>query len=86
MPCERKIDLAKLKMSLFTLCPKCGYPIHPNETQRKLHRNAVPEIRIWTDTLFFFVAKSCFEFGSPVYLRVTERFLFQPAAPIPIWR
>ena len=30
----RKIDLAKVMASLNTLCPKCGYSIPPNETQR----------------------------------------------------
>ena len=30
----RKIDLAKVRASLNTLCSKCGYSIPPNETQR----------------------------------------------------
>jgi predicted RNA-binding Zn-ribbon protein involved in translation (DUF1610 family) len=30
----RKIDQAKVLASLTTPCPKCGYAIPPNETQR----------------------------------------------------
>jgi predicted RNA-binding Zn-ribbon protein involved in translation (DUF1610 family) len=31
---SRKIDLEKVMASLATPCPKCGYQIPPNETQR----------------------------------------------------
>jgi phage FluMu protein Com len=31
---RRKIDLAKLRASMDTPCPKCGYSIPPNETMR----------------------------------------------------
>ncbi len=30
----RKIDREKVMASLTTTCPKCGYDIPPNETQR----------------------------------------------------
>jgi len=30
----RKINLEKVRASLSTLCPKCGYQIPPNEIQR----------------------------------------------------
>jgi ribosomal protein S27AE len=30
----RRINLEKIMASLTTLCPKCGYSIPPNETQR----------------------------------------------------
>jgi phage FluMu protein Com len=30
----RKIDRVKVMASLTTECPKCGYQIPPNETQR----------------------------------------------------
>ena len=31
---SRKIDRGKVMASLTTACPKCGYAIPPNETQR----------------------------------------------------
>lgn len=34
MPRKQKINLEKVKASLNTLCPNCGYSIPPNETQR----------------------------------------------------
>jgi transposase len=35
MPARRKIvDLEKLRASLTTLCPRCGYRIPPAEIQR----------------------------------------------------
>jgi len=34
VPSRRKIDLAKVKASLFTLCTDCGYRIEPAEERR----------------------------------------------------
>jgi predicted RNA-binding Zn-ribbon protein involved in translation (DUF1610 family) len=34
MPARRKIDLAKVRTSLATPCPHCGYQIPPAEIQR----------------------------------------------------
>ncbi len=34
MPSRSKIDLAKVKASLFILCAECGYRIEPAEERR----------------------------------------------------
>src|SRR5580658_4781461 len=34
MPARKKIDLGKVKASLATLCPHCGYQIPPAELRR----------------------------------------------------
>jgi DNA-directed RNA polymerase subunit RPC12/RpoP len=34
MPARRKIDLEKVRASLATPCPHCGYRIQPAEIQR----------------------------------------------------
>jgi predicted RNA-binding Zn-ribbon protein involved in translation (DUF1610 family) len=34
MPSRRKINLEKIKASLFTLCTECGYKIQPAEERR----------------------------------------------------
>jgi predicted RNA-binding Zn-ribbon protein involved in translation (DUF1610 family) len=31
MPRQSKLDLAKIRASLFMLCPLCGHKIHPSE-------------------------------------------------------
>ena len=34
MPSRKKINLEKIKASLFTLCTECGYKIQPAEERR----------------------------------------------------
>jgi len=34
MPRKEKINLEKIKASLFTLCTECGYKIPPSEERR----------------------------------------------------
>jgi hypothetical protein len=34
MPARKKIDLEKVKASLATPCPQCGYQIPPAEVRR----------------------------------------------------